>query len=485
VVLGNQVSDEFQVTSGVPQGGILSPLLFNIYLSELGSDMELDMGYSDHGIDVQYYAYADDLAISISGALLGQLLDAASQIHDYIRTFLLSLRLELNLQKSGTMLLTHLRPAQLLWPPALPQRVSEYKYLGCTIDSKLLFKTWCSELVKAIRIRVLLIKRLSCTRKLSRRQVEVLYQSVIRGKLNYASSIWSRSHHAEKVFRADTNGLRITMGALLATPYENIQKESNLSPLQLLINRSDLRLCLAIRKRPLLSELDEALTSVLHPLNETSEHTFLYQIGMQPFLHGLLDDNFTEQDIRTKLPSKAKRRGRISFKNELTLARFRMGRIPSRSWAKRLRLSQDSNCRHCGSFEETSDHLLNCPVLDYSDFTNSYFSMTELSEALNQNTADTFELENSILKFIARNDLFKMGSFESPPSCARVTSKRIADISPSPANPKKKARKSKTGKRRTPDSSNEISDEELQPFPPRGFSGPAPFLRQKKKLRRL
>ena len=89
---------------------------------------------------IEYYAYADDLDLTISGCDPASLLEAATQVHFYVEQFFDNLRLELNMDKSGTMLVTHLRPYGLLWPTDLPPRVHEYKYLGCVIDSKLSLK---------------------------------------------------------------------------------------------------------------------------------------------------------------------------------------------------------------------------------------------------------------------------------------------------------------------------------------------------------
>jgi hypothetical protein len=443
VVLGPHVSEEFMITSGVPQGGILSPLLFNFYLSELGRSLKLDTD-DTRFFQIEYYAYADDLAITISGCDPASLLDAATHVNRYVNNFFASLRLQINMDKSGTMLVTHLRPFGLVWPNDLPPRVLEYKYLGCIIDSKLSLKSWCHSLVKAIRDRVILIKRLSATRLLSRPQVETLYSAVVRGKLMYACSLWSRSKFAYKVLQADKDGQRITMGALIATPYDLIEKESNLTPLVDLIRRADLRLYLAIRGRPQLRHLDTELDRVLDPLNEVMEHTILYSIGMQPYLHGLLDDSFTLKNILEKIPSKIRKRSRVSFRNEVILARFRMGYIPTRLWATRVGLSDNPLCRHCNECDESAYHLIHCAAIPFPSLLDEYSFLLpkDISEALTQ-SHDTFQVENSILEFVARNNLFRLGN-ASPSdleSQSNTTKKRKTHISPSPQRPKKRSKR--------------------------------------------
>ena len=58
IKLGSYVSPPCRVQRGVPQGGVLSPLLFNLIMKDLPSYLQSN---------VQFSIYADDVAIWISG----------------------------------------------------------------------------------------------------------------------------------------------------------------------------------------------------------------------------------------------------------------------------------------------------------------------------------------------------------------------------------------------------------------------------------
>ena len=61
---GSAVSDSFFVTNGVRQGGILSPLLFNVYMDGLSSSLSnTPTGCSIGGVMVNHIMYADDLVL--------------------------------------------------------------------------------------------------------------------------------------------------------------------------------------------------------------------------------------------------------------------------------------------------------------------------------------------------------------------------------------------------------------------------------------
>ena len=118
-----------KITKGVPQGFILGPILFSIFINDLGKD-----------IQAKIHVYADDTVIythapSIVGAV--QELQAAFQS---LQTSLLSLKLVLNTQKMKFMVFTK---AQSHLPGAFGiftsegksiERVPSHKYLGIWVD---------------------------------------------------------------------------------------------------------------------------------------------------------------------------------------------------------------------------------------------------------------------------------------------------------------------------------------------------------------
>ena len=60
----NSVSDYFTISNGVKQGGVLSPVLFSIYLDQLIVQLRLlGMGYYMNGLFTGVFLYADDITL--------------------------------------------------------------------------------------------------------------------------------------------------------------------------------------------------------------------------------------------------------------------------------------------------------------------------------------------------------------------------------------------------------------------------------------
>ena len=78
---GCSISNVFNVTNGVRQGGILSPKLFNIYIDGLSNILNNSLiGGSLGGKGINYMLYADDLCIiSLSSAGLQKLLSICDE----------------------------------------------------------------------------------------------------------------------------------------------------------------------------------------------------------------------------------------------------------------------------------------------------------------------------------------------------------------------------------------------------------------------
>ena len=64
IILHNVLSVPFSASNGVRQGGILSPLLFNLYMDDISNTLNSSrQGCIINGVPVNHIMYADDVAL--------------------------------------------------------------------------------------------------------------------------------------------------------------------------------------------------------------------------------------------------------------------------------------------------------------------------------------------------------------------------------------------------------------------------------------
>ena len=134
---GSTFSGKFHVTNGVRQGGVLSPLLFNVYVNELTDCLnKSSIGGSMNGTIINHMLYADDICIiSLCSAGLQQLLNMCSgysELHD----------LTFNAKKSmcmyfSTSMNKHWGCPVIYLGNSICEFVKEVKYLGVMIHSSM------------------------------------------------------------------------------------------------------------------------------------------------------------------------------------------------------------------------------------------------------------------------------------------------------------------------------------------------------------
>ena len=190
MVLDGKSSALLPVTSGVPQGSILGPLLFIIYMNSI-SQVPLSPG-------TKLLLYADDIVMYRP---VNSQSDVSSSQNDVnsIHRWTVEHGLTLNTSKSHLMPITRSRnPLQThLTVDGIPlETVYSTKYLGVNISSDLTWGQHISITCKKAKQHLGLLHR-----KFHQASPQVrskLYSSVILPKIEYCSSVWD-PHQAKYI----------------------------------------------------------------------------------------------------------------------------------------------------------------------------------------------------------------------------------------------------------------------------------------------
>ncbi len=176
------ISKTFTCTSGVPQGSILGPLLFLIFINDITHKIK----YS------RVLLYADDL----------KLFRQISEVDDrkYLQLDLDALvewskanNLPFNVEKCFSITYTRkVLPVRTEYTidNCILQQVSENKDLGVILDSKLSFKNHINYMVKKSRSMLGFLMRNSVNFT-NVQNIQTLYYSLVRSHLEYASVVWN------------------------------------------------------------------------------------------------------------------------------------------------------------------------------------------------------------------------------------------------------------------------------------------------------
>ncbi|CAF1139948.1 unnamed protein product [Brachionus calyciflorus] len=154
--MGKFVSDFKKLRFGVPQGSVLGPLFFLIFINDLSFCMEV----------IKCKLFADDTTIYHEGDDLDKLLNDFKNLLRPFFDWCLINRLEVNWSKTYIMVITNKRVKNLKnlknvnLGTAEIEVVDNFKLLGVSIDSKLNFEYYVSQLRLQINRKLYSIKKL-------------------------------------------------------------------------------------------------------------------------------------------------------------------------------------------------------------------------------------------------------------------------------------------------------------------------------------
>ena len=273
VRVGNQLSSSFSQESGIPQGGVLSVALFAVAINDICDQLPTTIGRS---------LFVDDLAVwytASSPRLVSRQLQLA-----VVRLERWSKENGLRFSTSKTVAVHFCRRkcsdldlGIRLYGQRIPTRPT-VKFLGVTLDRRLTY----NEHLKVLRERCFKsMNVLKCVSRTSygadRSTLLLLYRSIIRSKLDYASFVYDSASETSKK-KLDTvhhTALRIVTGAFRTSPTSSLLVDVHEPPLFLRRQLLGMRYAFKIRQFPEHPAYPYIFSQAFHSVFEgTSQHPF-------------------------------------------------------------------------------------------------------------------------------------------------------------------------------------------------------------------
>ena len=186
VIVGNSCSDWIPVPSGVPQGSVLAPTLFLLYVNDLPS--VLNCGIKIFADDSKLYRAVRHPGDALS---LQADLDAAARWSDeWQLTFNVGKCKVLHMGRQVLQQDYHLRGTSL-------QAVTEEKDLGVFVDAELKFRKQAAAAVsKASQIMAVIRRSFSLLDKFT---LPLLFKTLVRPQLEYGNIVWGPFNRSDQL----------------------------------------------------------------------------------------------------------------------------------------------------------------------------------------------------------------------------------------------------------------------------------------------
>ena len=376
VVIKGQFSKWAKILAGVPQGSILGPLLFLIYIDDIVNDIEANI-----------LLFADDTSIleTISNPILSfeRLNRDLSRLNLWSNQWLVTF----NPTKTeyiifSKKIIKQNYPDLYLSNEKLKQ-VSTHKQLGVTFNSKMTFDDHVRENCKKAMNRITAMKRINS--KLSRQSKLTIYVSFIRPVLEFGWELYDNSsvevlNSLEAVQR---EGLILVTSAYKKTSHNEILRETGVPILSKRRQMQKVQFMYKYSENKLPNYLNELIPGIV---NENVNYNLRNKNNiMMPkskknyFLKSFIPSsikiwNETKLEIRQAISTEALKNMLKSTycntsyslllmhdgKGAINQSRIRMGLSALNSQRKKYHFIDDSKCNNCKAKSESPMHFMLC-----------------------------------------------------------------------------------------------------------------------------
>jgi len=213
---------------GVCQGGILSPLMFILYIHRLNIIL---------GTSVTNLQFADDLVVYTSGTNSKVVAKTITGALQNLKEYMNFLNLEINSSKTKVMVFGKKGTTQLpeiVYDGRNLSFATDVKFLGVLFTRNLSWQTYINKIVAKANKAVNILKSLTATYwGADPKILLILYKSLVRSHFEYGFLCFAQNQRIlEKLNKIQNKCMRIITGAFKTSPIGALQIECNLPPLK-------------------------------------------------------------------------------------------------------------------------------------------------------------------------------------------------------------------------------------------------------------
>lgn len=190
------------ITTGVPQGSVLGPKLFILFINDLCRVSE----------KLKFILFADDTNIIYSGEDLNKMIEEVTEEIKKMTQWFKANKLSINLEKTKYMLFGNKKcntDARISLDGVMLERVSEIKFLGVMLDEHISWKPQIQH------VKLKLAKNIGVLGKvrhfLPYKAMYLLFSALVMPYLDYCLEVWGNTYHTnlQPLFILQKKALRI------------------------------------------------------------------------------------------------------------------------------------------------------------------------------------------------------------------------------------------------------------------------------------
>ena len=214
-----------KIREGVPQGGVISPTLFIIFIDDICDQLSSHIPWALHADDLALWTKAEQVT---TAAIRMQ--EAMNLISDWAKEWLVMI----NRTKTEATCFSLSPKREEFILQINGQEIHQQDtptYLGVKLDRKLTWSPHISTMHSKGLRRMALMKKLAGTKWAANMKILTqVYTAAVRPHMEYASSAWSSAAktNLDQLTKTQNAGLRIITGGMKTTPISELERTTGL-----------------------------------------------------------------------------------------------------------------------------------------------------------------------------------------------------------------------------------------------------------------